>query len=97
MGAESSDLFLMGLLSVADALLDRPLEQILSTIPVSTEVRAALCGGANKFRDVYETLLAYEHADWNTLSTTVARFSSIEAQVPVCYLAAAGRASEVVA
>ena len=95
MSAHSSDLFLMGLLSVADALLDRPLEQILSSVPISAEVHAALCGGANRFRDVYETLLAYERADWATLSATVKRFNSIEAQVPGCYLAAAGRATEL--
>lgn len=95
MAAQGSDLFLMGLLSVADALLDRPLEQIIASVPVSAEVRAALCGSANRFRDVYETLLAYERADWTTLSATVARFNSIEAQVPGCYLAAAGRASEL--
>jgi c-di-GMP-related signal transduction protein len=95
MGAQGSDLFLMGLLSVTDALLDKPLDQIIATVPVSAEVRAALCGGQNKLRDVYDTLLAYERADWTKLSTTVARFSSIEEQVPVCYLSAAGRASEV--
>jgi c-di-GMP-related signal transduction protein len=96
MSAQSSDLFLMGLLSVADALLDRPLEQIISGVPVSAEVRAALCaGGTNRFRDVYETMLAYERADWITLSDTVARFQSIESQVPACYLAAANRASEL--
>jgi len=95
MSAQSSDLFLMGLLSVTDALLDRPLEQIISSVPVSAEVRSALCGAKNRFRDVYETLLAYERADWTTLSATVARFNSIEAQVPGCYLAAAGRASEL--
>jgi c-di-GMP-related signal transduction protein len=95
MSAQSSDLFLMGLLSVADALLDRPLEQIISSVPVSAEVRAALCGGTNRFRDIYETLLAYERADWTTLSATVARFQSIESQVPACYLAAANRAGEL--
>ena len=95
MSAQSSDLFLMGLLSVTDALLDRPLEQIIASVPVSAEVREALSGGTNRFRDVYETLLAYERADWTTLSATVVRFSSIEAQVPGCYLAAAGRASEL--
>jgi c-di-GMP-related signal transduction protein len=95
MSAQSSPLFLMGLLSVTDALLDRPLEQIISSVPVSAEVSSALCGGANRFRDVYETLLAYERADWTALSATMARFNSIEAQVPGCYLAAAGRASEL--
>jgi c-di-GMP-related signal transduction protein len=94
MGSQASDLFLMGLLSVTDALLDCRIEQVLSGIPVSQDVRTALCGGASPFRDVYETLLAYERADWQALSATVARFRSVEEQVPVCYLAAAGRAGE---
>ena len=94
MASQASDLFLMGLLSVADALLDCPIEKVLSGIPVSEDVRTALCGGTNPFRDVYETLLAYERADWQALSATVARFQSVEEQVPVCYLAAAGRAGE---
>jgi EAL and modified HD-GYP domain-containing signal transduction protein len=92
---KSSDLFFMGLLSVTDALLDRPIEQILATLPVSAEVRAALSGGANKFRDVYDTLLAYERADWKGLTATVNRFESIESMVPVCYLSAANRAGAI--
>jgi c-di-GMP-related signal transduction protein len=52
MTPQRSDLFLMGLLSVTDALLDRPIEQVLSTLPVSPDVRTALCGGANSFREV---------------------------------------------
>ncbi|HXY24586.1 MAG TPA: HDOD domain-containing protein [Candidatus Acidoferrum sp.] len=94
MGNESSNLFLLGLLSVTDALLDRPIEQVLANVPVAEEVRIALCGGANRFRNVYETLLAYERADWALLSSTIARFTSIEEQVPACYLAAAARAGE---
>lgn len=91
---QSSDLFLMGLLSVTDALLDRPIEQVLANVPVAEEVRTALCGGPNRFRDVYETMLAYERADWAALSSAIARFTSIEEQVPACYLAAAARAGE---
>jgi len=51
MAAKSSDLFLMGLLSVTDAMLDRPLQEILSNLPVSADVRVALCGGSNDFRE----------------------------------------------
>jgi EAL and modified HD-GYP domain-containing signal transduction protein len=91
--SEHSDLFLMGLLSVVDALLDRPMEQILSHIPVAAEVCTALTGGSNRFRNVYETLLAYEQADWNKLTTMTGTFPTVETQVPACYLAAAGRAN----
>lgn len=93
MRAEKSDLFLMGLLSVVDALLDRPMEQILANIPVAEEVRVALTGGSNRFRNVYETLLAYEHADWSELTKVTGTFPAVETQVPNCYLTAAGRAN----
>lgn len=95
MSAQSSDLFLMGLLSVTDTLLDRPIEQVLSTVPVSDEIRAGLCGGSGRFRNVYETLLAYERADWSALAEVAGHFATAEQQVPECYLSAAGRATEV--
>lgn len=95
MAAQSSDLFLMGLLSVTDALLDTPIDQILKNLPVSAEVQTALCGGSNRFRDVYDILLAYERADWKKLSDTATRFDSFEQAVPACYLAAVNRASSI--
>jgi c-di-GMP-related signal transduction protein len=95
MAAQSSDLFLMGLLSVTDAILDRHIKEVLSNLPVSADVQTALCGGTNRFRDVYDALLAYERADWNKLSSTAKRFDSIEEAVPVCYLSAVNRAGSI--
>jgi hypothetical protein len=54
----------MGLLSVTDAIPDRPIEEILSSLPISADIRTALSGGTNRFRDIYDILLAYERADW---------------------------------
>jgi c-di-GMP-related signal transduction protein len=51
-----SDLFLMG--SVTDAILDLPMNDVLSHLCLSTEVHTALSGGTNRFRDVYDTLLS---------------------------------------
>jgi len=90
-----SDLFLMGLLSVTDALLDRSIGDILSHLPVSADVRTALCGGSNGLRNVYETLLSYERADWAALSKIIERMASIEEQIPICYMNAANRASSI--
>jgi len=64
-------------------------------LPVSSEVRSALCGGANRFRDVYDTLLAYEHADWDALASATTRIGPVEAAVPDCYQTAATRANSV--
>jgi EAL and modified HD-GYP domain-containing signal transduction protein len=83
----------MGLLAVTDALLDRPIDQVLSTLPVSADLRTALCGGANRFRDIYDTLLAYEPADWPAVAGTAARLAQIENAIPDCYEVAATHAA----
>jgi c-di-GMP-related signal transduction protein len=92
---QRADLFLMGLLSVTDAILDMPMDAVLARLPVSGDVRDALSGGANRFRDVYETLLSYERADWNMLSSLSAKIGSPEERVPECYLSATNRAGGV--
>jgi c-di-GMP-related signal transduction protein len=91
--AQRSDLFFMGLLSVTDAILDRPIEEILSSLPISPDIRTALCGGSNRFRDIYDTLLAYERADWPALTASAARLGAVESFVPDCYTAATTRAA----
>jgi c-di-GMP-related signal transduction protein len=95
MSAQKSDLFLMGLLSVTDAILDIPMNEVLTHLPLSAEVHTALCGGASRFRDVYETLLSYERADWKKLSCLAAKIGCPEDRVPESYLSAANRASSV--
>ena len=81
---QGSDLFLMGLLSVTDAILDRPMVQVLDTLPIAPEVRAALCGVSNSHRDAYELLLAYERADWPALSAASTRLGIDESAVADC-------------
>jgi c-di-GMP-related signal transduction protein len=90
---QSSDLFLMGLLSVTDAILDRPIQEILYSLPISEGIRTALCGGANPLRDIYEVLLAYERADWPALSLAAKRLGPVESAIPDCYTAATTRAA----
>src|SRR5271157_2589916 len=90
---KSSSLFLMGLLSVADALLDKPMGDVLTQLPVSQDVKAALCGGQNSFRDVYEVLLAMERAEWQVLGERAARLGQIEEILPDTYKLAIQRAA----
>jgi c-di-GMP-related signal transduction protein len=93
--SQKSDLFLMGLLSVTDAMLDLPMNEVLAQLPLAPEVRTALSGGENRLRDVYDTLLAYERADWKTLSLLAAKLGCSEDVVPQCYLSATNRTAVV--
>ena len=92
---QRSDLFLMGLLSVTDAILDLPMNQIVSSLPLSAEVSTALSGGANRFRDIYEALLAYERADWKKLACGATEVGLAEDLIPECYLSATKRAAAI--
>jgi c-di-GMP-related signal transduction protein len=95
LGEKKSSLFLMGLLSVTDALLDKPIDEVLRGLPVTQEVKAALTGGENRFRDVYELLLSLERAEWSQLSARVERLGFPESAIPDSYEAALQKASSV--
>jgi EAL and modified HD-GYP domain-containing signal transduction protein len=58
--AERDRLFTIGLLSAADALLDAPLDEILLTLPLSGEIRAALLEYEGRRGRVLATVLRYE-------------------------------------
>jgi c-di-GMP-related signal transduction protein len=88
-------LFLMGLLSVTDALLDKPMREVLKALPVIQEVTIALCGGTNHFRDVFELALALERAEWIRLSDIAARIGCDEGKIPDSYLSALLRATSI--
>jgi EAL and modified HD-GYP domain-containing signal transduction protein len=89
----SASLFLMGLLSVLDALLDKPINDFLAQMPVLPDIKTALCGGQNRFREVYDVLLALERAEWNELDEHAGRLGQIEDKVPDSYQIAIQRAA----
>jgi c-di-GMP-related signal transduction protein len=92
---KSAMMFLMGLLSVSDALLDKPIKDVLQSLPIDPEVKSALCGGENRYRDLYEVLLALEHAEWPRLTTFTERLGCPEDNVPDSYQSALQKASAV--
>lgn len=59
-----SDLFLMGLLSIMDAILEIHMEMVLKQIPVDKEIKAALLGQSSTLRPIYQLMLAQESAEW---------------------------------
>lgn len=69
----ADDLFLLGLLSSMDAILDMPMESVLKEIAIREEIRDALLGLNNKLRQVMEMALLYERAEWNGLEEAAGR------------------------
>lgn len=65
MPINKSDAYLMGMFSTLEYLIDAPLEEILSEIPIPEEVKAALLRREGKAGQLFELALCYERADWN--------------------------------
>lgn len=78
----SSELFLMGLLSSIDALIDQPMNVVLEGLPVSASIKAALLGERGGLRDVYDVILAYETGRWDDFSETARAIRLDETSMP---------------
>lgn len=59
-----SELFLLGMFSMLDVLIGRPLEEVLDDINISQEIKIALLGKGGRYGDLYETVVSYEKGDW---------------------------------
>ncbi|HUA16312.1 MAG TPA: HDOD domain-containing protein [Verrucomicrobiae bacterium] len=59
-----SDLFLLGLLSLIDAMLEMPMADVLQKIPVDRETKAVLLGQPSALRPVFQLILAHESGEW---------------------------------
>jgi EAL and modified HD-GYP domain-containing signal transduction protein len=88
MAQRSQELFLLGMFSVIDAILDRPLAEILKDLPLSDEIKDALSGKPNRLRAVFDYTLAYEKADWDSVSEMSSALGLDESGIPAAYLAA---------
>jgi len=59
-----SDLFLLGLLSLMDAMLEMPIADVLERVPLDQETKAVLLGQPSVLRPVYQLMLAHESGEW---------------------------------
>lgn len=63
-----SDAYLMGMFSTLEHLIDAPMEEILSTVPVADEIKAALLNHEGRCGLLYDLVLSYEQANWEMIT-----------------------------
>jgi c-di-GMP-related signal transduction protein len=81
-------LFLAGLLSLLDAILDRPLAQALAEFAVPDTLREALLSEASPAGRLCALARAYEHGDWDHVAEAAAALNVSADQVAEAYRAA---------
>ncbi len=85
---DSNDLFMMGLLSLMDAILDQPLDSIMAELPVRGEIKEALLSRTGLYWQLLEIAIAQERADWEEVSRLVSALGMNEEQVSSLYVSA---------
>ena len=57
--------FLVGLFSVLDAFMDRPMPEVLRALPLAEELQRALLDHAGSLGAILHSVLAYERGNWD--------------------------------
>jgi c-di-GMP-related signal transduction protein len=80
-----SDLFLLGLLSLMDTILEIPMRQVLDNVPIDQECKAVLLGATSRLRPFYQLMLAQESGEWVAVKELTTQLHLSEADVSVAY------------
>jgi len=89
------DLFLMGMFSLIDALVDRPLVEVLDEVSVSDEVKNALLGKPSQINRIYQLVLAYERGEWDRVLSMANELSMDRSRILECYTQAVEWAGQI--
>lgn len=64
---KQSEFFLMGMFSLIESFLNKPLGQILDEIPISDKVKATLLGKESEYSYAFNLILLLEKGEWEAL------------------------------
>jgi c-di-GMP-related signal transduction protein len=75
-----SDLFLVGMVSMMDAILEIPMEEILDKIALDKDTKSVLSGTGGRLQPVYELMLAQEGGKWQPAKESAERLHITESE-----------------
>lgn len=71
LASQDQELFLMGLFSVMDVILDMPMEEALKIVSVSKQLESALISMKGPLAPVLDFIHEYENANWQEISRLI--------------------------
>lgn len=87
-GQESSQLFLLGMLSLLDVLLEIPMPRLLKSLPIDSEMKAALLGQKSPLSPTLDLVRSLEACQWEQCEALRASLGVSEQAVAGFYLEA---------
>ena len=90
-----SELFFVGMFSMLDVLIGRPLREVLGSMRLSNEVKNALLGLKSKYREVFELVVNYQNGNWERFERSAKKLALNAAIVPKLYLESVDWADQI--
>ncbi len=81
----SNQSFLVGLFSLVDAMLDRPMADILRELPLDDDITIALLRGDNDLGQLHAMARHYEKAEWEEFAASAQKLAIPEQDVAKLY------------
>ncbi|MCL2079106.1 MAG: HDOD domain-containing protein [Oscillospiraceae bacterium] len=75
MGVFSQSLFMLGLFSLLDVILEVPMDAAVNEVALDESVRAALVDKSGNLYNVLAFINAYEHANWDEIAIYTVKFN----------------------
>ncbi len=80
-----SEAYLMGMFSTLGKLMQMPLAEVLEQLPISDEIKNALLSYEGRAGILYKLILAYEKADWSSMSQCAAQLGIPQSMIAQKY------------
>jgi len=85
LSADPAQLYLLGILSLLDVLLETPLDRILDALPLSPEMKCALAGDKSDAGRVLELVRSLESCDWQRCEIIQQQLGLAEGAIATLY------------
>jgi len=85
MPISKSEAYLLGMFSTLGKLMQIPLEEVLTQLPISDEIRNALISKEGRSGLLYQLIISYEKADWKAMSVVATELGIPQAMIAQKY------------
>jgi len=88
MKEHGESLFLVGLFSLLDAIIDQPMAKVLNEFPLQENIKKTIAGSKTLYTDVLKLAITFETGDWNLMTRIMRKYDLEEKKLISKHIAA---------
>ncbi len=82
----ASELFLMGLFSLIDVLIDQPMPALLTRLPLGEPIKRSLLRQNGPYQLIFDIVVAYERGEWDVIFKNMHQFDFRLVDLTDCFV-----------